>query len=202
MAASKLAMEQIHELLYQALETELGGTKVYRTAIECAQNDDFRKELEHYLEQTENHARILRRVFEQLGLDADKQTPGRKVVAHHGESLVKAMQLAQQGGDPRLAEIAAGECVVLAETKDHQNWELIGTVCQKLEGRERDVLKQAYDEVEEEEDHHLYHSQGWTRELWMECLGLPAELPPREEIRHVSSKLGSARVQEERQKLS
>jgi len=29
-------------------------------------------------------------------------------------------------GDPDAAQLVAGECVVLAETKDHANWELIG----------------------------------------------------------------------------
>jgi hypothetical protein len=31
---------QVDELVYQALETEMGGVKVYRTAIRCAQNPD------------------------------------------------------------------------------------------------------------------------------------------------------------------
>ena len=36
--------EQVTELLYQALETELGGVQVYTTAIRCAQNDDLKEE--------------------------------------------------------------------------------------------------------------------------------------------------------------
>jgi hypothetical protein len=35
--------------------------------------------------------------------------------------------------------------------------------------------------VEDEEDEHLYHSAGWSRELWIDSLGLLAELPPPEE---------------------
>jgi len=198
--SSKAAIAQVHELLYQALETERGGIKVYQNAIACAQNADFRKELKHYLEETRRHEQILLGVFEQLGLDPELQTAGRKVVAFHGESLVAAMQLAAQGGDPRLAEIAAGECVVLAETKDHQNWELIGMVAKHLDPRERELLQNAYEQVEDEEDHHLYHSTGWTRELWLDCLGLPAELPPPEEAQKVSSKRGAARVEEARHK--
>ena len=33
-----MEQSQLHELLYQSLETELGGTQVYRKAIECAVN--------------------------------------------------------------------------------------------------------------------------------------------------------------------
>ena len=35
--------EQVRELLYQALETELGGVQVYTTAVQCAENEDFGK---------------------------------------------------------------------------------------------------------------------------------------------------------------
>jgi hypothetical protein len=34
--------ESLNELLYQMLETEMGGVQVYRTAIRCAINDDLK----------------------------------------------------------------------------------------------------------------------------------------------------------------
>jgi hypothetical protein len=40
------------------------------------------------------------------------------------------------------------------------------------------ALKEAFEEVEEEEDEHLYHTTGWARELWIDGLALPAVLPP------------------------
>ena len=57
----------------------------------------------------------------------------------------------------------AAECVVLAETKDHLNWELIGELAKKAKGEKGSALKEAHKEVEEEEDEHLYHTTGWTR---------------------------------------
>jgi hypothetical protein len=36
------------------------------------------------------------------------------------------------------------------------------------------ALKEAYEEVEEEEDEHLYHTAGWSGELWIQGLGMPA----------------------------
>lgn len=35
---------QVTGLLYQALETELGGVEIYRTALQCAQDEDLEKE--------------------------------------------------------------------------------------------------------------------------------------------------------------
>jgi rubrerythrin len=196
-----MKQEQFTELLYQALETEKGGIQVYRTALKCVQNEDLKKEWTEYLEQTQNHERIVEEVCASLGLDSTKETPGRKVVRHHGESLVKAMEMALSAGPPEAAELVAAECVVLAETKDHLNWELIGQLVEKLSGTQKKVLKEAYDEVEEEEDEHLYHSTGWARELWIQSLGMPAVLPPPEEEKDVKTAIGAARAKQSRKEM-
>lgn len=189
---------QVEELLYQALETELGGIQVYETAIRCAVNEELRAEWTEYLEQTRKHRKVLLTVFESLGLDSDASTPGREVVRHIGESLVKAMDMALAAGDPAAAELVAGECVVLAETKDHMNWELIGHVAKHGKGPEIGILQAAFDAVEQDEDHHLYHTQGWTRELWIQSLGFPAVLPPPEEIKQVETAIGASRAEQAR----
>ncbi len=193
--------KQLHELLYQALETELGGIKIYETAITCAVNADLKKEWTNYLEQTKTHREVLLKVFSSLGLDIGKMTPGREVVGHIGRSLVKAMEMARQDGNAAAAQLVAGECVVLAETKDHMNWELIGHLAEHGTGTEVPILKTAHDAVEEDEDHHLYHTKGWTRELWIDSLGLPAVLPPPEEIKDVETAIGAARAEQSRDQL-
>ena len=190
--------EQLHELLYQALETERGGIAVYTTALRCAVNDDLRKEWEEYLEQTTNHESIVLGVFEQIGLDPEAETPGRKVVRHIGESLVSAMEMALSSGTPEAAQIVAGECVVFAETKDHLNWELMGAAAEKATGTVAKALEEACAQVEDQEDEHLYHSTGWTRELWIDTLGMPAVLPPPEEKKDVKTAIGAARAKNAR----
>lgn len=193
--------EQLHELLYQALETELGGVQIYTTAVRCAENPDLRKEWSEYLEQTENHVRIVRSILGEFGLDADQDTPGRRVVQYIGESLVGAMTMAMKEGDGKAAELVAAECVVLAETKDHLNWELLGEVAKTLKGKEGKAVKAAQEEVEDEEDEHLYHTTGWARELWIKSLGLPAVLPPPEEDRDVKTAIGAARAKQDRDEM-
>ena len=193
--------EEVHELLYQALETELGGVQVYTTALKCVVNKDLKKEWEEYLEQTQNHVRVVENVFSRLELDPEAETPGRMIVRHIGESLVKAMEMALEGGKPEAAQIVAAECVVLAETKDHLNWELIGEVTKTAKGEKGSALKEAHKEVEEEEDEHLYHTTGWTRELWIEALGMPAVLPPPEEEKDVKTAIGAARAKRARKEM-
>jgi rubrerythrin len=190
---------QVNELLYQALETEMGGVKVYESAVPCAINEDLKKEWNEYLEQTRRHVRVLLDVCEKFGLDPEADTPGRQVVRHVGESLVKAMAMALKSSAPREAvELVAAECVVNAETKDHMNWELIGKVGRELSGNEAHALKDAYDQIEDEEDEHLYHTKGWARELWIASLGMPAVLPPPEEVKNVETAIGAAKAEASR----
>ena len=193
---------QLNELLLQAIETEQGGIKVYETAIRCAVNDDLKKEWTEYLEQTRRHERVLRDTIERLGLDPEMQSPGRQVVRHIGESLVMAMAMALKGGVPKeAAELVAAECVVNAETKDHLNWELIGKCAQALGGDAANALEAAYDAIEDEEDHHYYHTKGWTRELWLQSLGMPAVLPPPEEVKQVETAIGAAKAEASREAM-
>ena len=188
------------DLLYQALETEKGGVQVYVTALRCAVNKDLREEWNKYLEQTKNHVQILSDVLNALELDPDAETPGRKVVRYIGTSLVKAMEMALRSADPQSAQIVAAECVVFAETKDHLNWELLGELAKNADEVEAELILPAYQQVEEEEDEHLYHTQGWTRELWIEALGMPAVLPPPEEESDVTTAEDAAKAKKARTK--
>jgi hypothetical protein len=188
--------KQFGELILQALEHEKGGVKVYETALKCVQNEDLKGEWEKYLEETRSHVEKVTAVCRALEIDASTDTPGRKIVRHLGGSMVEAMEMALASGTPEAAELVACECVVLAETKDHLNWELIGKCASKLKGESGSAVKKAHEEVEEQEDEHLYHSQGWCRELWTQSLGMKAVLPPPEERKNVKTAIGASRAQQ------
>jgi rubrerythrin len=191
----------LKELLLQSLEHERGGVKVYEAALKCVQNEELKEEFEKYHQQTERHVEVLQDVFAQMQLDPEEESPGRKIVRDLGQALVAAMESAAGAGDKAKAEIVACECVTIAELKDHLDWELIGEAAKKLTGADAKALKAAYDEVEDQEDEHFYHTRGWTRELWLDGLGLKAVLPPPEERKHVKSAIGAARAEAARIKM-
>ena len=193
--------EQVRELLYQALETELGGVEIYTTALRCVENKDLKEEWEKYLEQTRTHVTVVEETLQKLGLDPEEETPGRKVVRTIGEALIESMELALADGPGGAAQLVAAEAVVLGETKDHQNWHLIGEVIKKVKGETAKILKEAHEKVEDEEDEHLYHTKGWARELWIESLGMKAVLPPPEEVKDVQTAIGQARAEQTRTKM-
>lgn len=188
--------DQLNELLLQSLEHEKGGVQVYETALKCVVNRDLREEWEGYLDETREHVRVLTDVLIALEVDPYQETPGRQVVRYLGSSLVQAMQMALTSAPKEAAELVACECVTLAETKDHLDWELIGKCAQQLEGTEHQALADAYNRIEDQEDEHLYHSKGWCRELWIKSLGMHAILPPPEEVEHVKTAKAAAEAEE------
>src|SRR5687768_17504442 len=198
MKKTTLSTSHVTELLYQALETEKGGVQIYTTALRCALNEDLKEEWNKYLEQTKAHVLIISEIIRGMNLDTEVETPGRKIVRHIGDSLVQAMEMALRGPDLAAAQIVAAECVTLAETKDHLNWGLIGELAKTSNSAGAAALKEAYDQVEPEEDEHLYHTNGWTRELWIEALGMPAVLPPPEEEQDVETAIEAAKAKKSR----
>ena len=205
---SPMNHEQVKKLILESLEHEMGGVKVYTAALECAALPELEEEWQRYLEQTRNHVTVLERVCEALDLDAAQDTPGRQVVRGVAEALVRAMEQARSAGERPAAQIVAAECVVLAETKDHLNWELLGKCADHAgEGAEAgapnvlaEVLARAYDEIEDQEDEHLYHTKGWCRELWIQSLGMTSVLPPPEERRQVKTAIGAALAKQSAEK--
>ena len=189
--------EQVEELVLQSLEHEKGGMEIYTTALQCVLNEDLKDEWQRYLEQTRTHVSALEGVCRALGIDPTQESPGRDVVRGVGQALVQAMQKAQAAGDASAAEIVACEAVVLAETKDHLNWELLTKAAEQLTGKGAQTLREACDLIEDQEDEHLYHSRGWCRELWIKSLGMKAVLPPPEETKKVKTAMGAARAEQD-----
>jgi rubrerythrin len=192
-----LDAKQLQELLIQSLEHERGGVLVYEEAVRSALDDDLREEWTEYLAQTRRHVQILEDVCKKFEIDPEQNSPGREIVRDLGAALVAAMSKARAAGEPNAAQLVACECVVLAETKDHADWELLTKCAEALQGERKAALTAATEEVEDQEDEHLYHTKGWCRELWLDSLGLEAVLPPPEEQKHVKTAIGAAKAQKE-----
>ncbi len=178
---------QFKELLLQSLVHERGGVLVYKTALECVITSDLREEWTKYLAQTVRHVELLTQAAVALGIDPGEMTPSCQIVHQMGKSLVIAMKAALAANNPIAAELIACDCVRLAEAKCHADWELIGRCVTGMGGEVAAALGPAHEEVHEQEAEHLYHSQGYARELWLKSLGLDAELPPPEEKQDVKT---------------
>ena len=201
MTKPKYDRSQLEDLVLQMMETELGGEQIYRAAIAAAVNPDLKEEWQGYLDETLHHQEVVRGLCATLGLAPDQASPTRKVVGHIGKALVQAIEMAQRDATPEAAQVVAAECVVLAETKDHANWELLGRVAKVATGDIGKALKVAHEDVEQDEDHHLFHTKGWMRELAIQGLGMPAVLPPPEEVKQVETAIGASRAEHARSSM-
>jgi hypothetical protein len=193
--------ERLHELLYQTLEAELGGVAIYETALRCVQKDELREEFKKYLERTTHHVELVEGLLRAFGLHPGTETPGRTVVRRLGDSLVAAMEKALKTGPPNAAELVAAECVTLAETKDHLNWELIGQVLSRVDGKAGSAPRAAHNEVEERKDERFCRSTGWGREPRIEALDIAA-LPPAEDQSAVKTAIGAIRAKQLRAQMT
>ena len=68
--------KQVEELVLQSLEHELGGVKVYATALECAVNADLKKEWKKYLAETKTHVARSRRCARRSASTRARRRPG------------------------------------------------------------------------------------------------------------------------------
>ncbi|HEY6475989.1 MAG TPA: hypothetical protein VI456_05365, partial [Polyangia bacterium] len=60
--------KQLDELVLQSLEHEMGGVKIYETALTCALNSDLKEEWEKYLAQTKTHVQMLEEICRVMNL--------------------------------------------------------------------------------------------------------------------------------------
>ena len=151
-----LLMEKLSEFL----AVEKGGVKLYEAAIQQVRDPDVVNRFRDFYQQTRRHVEILTRVIANLGGDPTYMSRGAKVAEEKAQALLKTMTLSD-GMGPEEAELNAIENIVIAETKDHADWQLLGHLARRSsDSKLRDVLKPAVDEVEPEEDQHL----SWTAE--------------------------------------
>ena len=90
--------EHVIELLYQELEAEQGDVLVCQAALSCVENEELRDTWERHLQETERHVVLLTGLLEELGLDPDQETPGRRRVRAISFALIRSILLGL-GGD-------------------------------------------------------------------------------------------------------
>lgn len=163
-SSSSISQEMLREKLSEFLAVERGGLKLYDQALQIVKDAEVARKFRAFREQTSKHESILLRVMDELGMDPSYVSPGAKLAEQKAASLLNTMMASDGGPATGIssadAEMNAIENIVLAETKDHADWELLGKIARQSNDDDiRDVLKPAVAEVEPEEDEHL----NWTK---------------------------------------
>ena len=146
--------------LSEFLTVERGGIKLYEAALKHVHSREVKEKFHEFHQQTIRHEEILTNIIEKLGGKASYKSAGAKVAEAKANALLKTMT-DSKGLSRDEAELNAIENIVIAETKDHADWELLGHIAHRSEdSRLADLLKPAVAEVEKQEDEHL----NWTKE--------------------------------------
>jgi rubrerythrin len=155
---AQVSKSELMELLSEFLAVEQGGQQLYEKALELVFDSEVKTKFREFLKQTMTHQKVLTEIINKLGGNPRAQSHTAKIATQKAEALLRTM------GAPGLSrdqnQLNAMENIVLAETKDHVDWELLGKIArQTTDNQLREVLAPAAKNVEQEEDEHL----NWTR---------------------------------------
>jgi rubrerythrin len=170
MSSAKISHIVLRDKLSEFLAVEKGGLKLYEEALRIVTDQEISKKFRMFYDQTRKHETILLRVMQAFGMDPTYMSIGAKVATEKAEALLKTMTNGLSG---RAAEINAVENIVLAETKDYADWELLGKISRQSDDEKiRDALKAAVAEVEPEEDDHLTWTKNQLDRLEMKVIAM------------------------------
>jgi rubrerythrin len=138
----------------EMLAVERGGVQLYEKALEELEHEDLRSKLEQFHQQTERHVELCEELVNASGGDEANMSPGAKAAEHKAQGLMTA-EVPEE-----MADLNNIENVVLAETKDHWNWQTLESLMEQIEDRElKKIATRAVREVLNQENDHL----GWNQ---------------------------------------
>jgi rubrerythrin len=169
--ATQLNQEWLKQFFSEMLAVEHGGIELYEKALEELTHDDLRSKLEQFHEQTQRHVELCEEMLSAAGGDEDEMSPAAKAAEHKAQGLLTAEV------PDEMKDINNIENLVLAETKDHWNWELLGSLADQIEERElKKLVSRAVREVRKQENDHLSWNQKMLTRLATEAAHRPQEL--------------------------
>jgi rubrerythrin len=142
------------------------GVLLYRTVAGMTQFQEWRDKYEEFLEQTEDHVRILSELISELGGDPMYVSPQARMTEFQATKLMEPALIAGSV-DNMTMELAMLEAVLLAEWKDQGNWKLLRALADRLpDSATAQAIRRAVEQVEEQEDEHVR----WAQQSWGKAL--------------------------------
>ena len=172
----------LKDFLSEMLAVEKGGVKLYERALSDLQHSEHEEKLNEFLRQTERHVELCAEMLQAAGGDVDYMSPGAQAAEHKAEGLIGTEV------PPQLMDLNNIENLVLAETKDHWNWETLDSISSKIEDFElKRMVVKAVREVRKQEKSHLDWNEQTLTKLAMDSaaqavMSAEAEEPEGKEV--------------------
>ena len=163
-ARKPVSQSWLNDFLSEMLAVEEGGEKLYAKALEELQHDELRDKLEEFHEETQRHIELVREMMQTAGIDETYKSPTAEAAEQKAEGLLSVEV------EDHLKDLNNIENLVLAETKDHWDWEMLSSIVNRIEDADlKDVARDAVSEVFKQEREHLQWSQDVLTELATEA---------------------------------
>ena len=160
----RLSPEWVKNFFAEMLAVERGGIQLYQRALDELAHENLRSKLEDFHRETERHVELCEQLVEAAGGDEGTTSPGAEAAQHKAEGLLTAEV------PENMADVNNIENLVLAETKDHWNWETLGSLMGKLENGElKKLATRAVREVRRQETDHVAWAQKTLTQLALEA---------------------------------
>jgi rubrerythrin len=167
------------DLLSACVAHERCGVHLYRSVAARTTIDELRERYEHFGEETLEHVRLLEELITAAGGDPMFVSPAARATEKAGAGLIETTYLLDGSIDSNTAEVAMLEAVVLAETKDHANWELLAQLAAAMSPSDvRTQLEAVTTEVLAQEEEHVTWASD-TRAQMLFGLATGGATPPR-----------------------
>ncbi|WP_051237643.1 hypothetical protein [Ottowia thiooxydans] len=161
----------LKELLLQMMETGIGGMSIYTTAMRCTDQPDRKAQWQAWLKQAGRHQEIISDLCHASGVDPSELSAGRTVAKHLGEGLTTAMKMALAIGDSETVQRVACECVLLAETRQQQNWAALEEAECTVPGPLQEAINARVKEAANAQARQVQETAKWLCDSWRHILG-------------------------------
>jgi len=158
--------EWLCDFLSEMLAVEHGGVELYEKAISQLSHDGLSEKLESFLEQTRRHVELCKGMLEAAGAETDYMSRGADAAIQKAKGLL-AVEVPEEMNDLNN--------LVLAEAKDHWNWDILAATASKVRNKKlKSAVTKAVREVRSQEREHLKWNTGELTRLAKEMSMLPA----------------------------
>jgi rubrerythrin len=159
-----LSPDWLKDFLSEMLAVETGGVKLYQKALNDLQHSELKEKLTIFLHQTERHVELCAEMLTAVAGDSEYRSPGAHAADHKANGLISTRV------PSRLMELNNLENLVLAETKDHWNWEMLASIITAIPDPQlRRLVRKATGEVRRQEKYHLNWNEQTLTKIAMEA---------------------------------
>lgn len=122
----------VADLLSACLAHERCGTHLYRSVAGRTADAELRAQYEHFGAETRDHVERLEQLIAAADGDPQYVSASARATEKAAGGLLESTYLLDGSVDPMTAELVMLEAVMLAEAKDHSNWELLAQLASAM----------------------------------------------------------------------